>query len=127
MKKVFATSATVPLRFNEMEKNHRCESLKLAEAWYEVVEGDFFLNLIRVATENDVQENHYLEEEGQVIEAVTIPVLYCPYCGERLEESGASLSPSFIHQDFLSNIESYNNQSLFNLTKELLHKGLRMR
>ena len=83
-----------------MKDLHRCENMKLAEAWYEQAEDYFVLNLNRVATEMDLHENHYLEEEGQTIETVAIKVLYCPYCGEKLAGASTSLSPSFVHHDF---------------------------
>jgi hypothetical protein len=84
----------------QMKELHYCDNMKLVDAWYEYVEGCFILNLNRVATEIDLQENHYLEEVGQIIETIAIKVRYCPYCGKKFDGANTSLSPSFVHYDF---------------------------
>ena len=83
-----------------MSKIHQCESMILAEAWIEAVQGEFRLNLNRIATEEDLEENHDLEEIGQTIGHVAINILYCPYCGEKLIEGSKGFVPSFVYNDF---------------------------
>lgn len=79
---------------------HKCKNMDSAEAWIENDEGEWLLNINRVATEQDLEENHYLEEIGQTIQHVAINVLFCPYCGQKLNEAQGDLVPSFRHNDF---------------------------
>lgn len=46
-------------------------------SWYLVVE--------RVATEKDLEENHYLEDVGDMIWCTVVGVSHCPFCGVALE------------------------------------------
>lgn len=39
----------------------------------------------RVANENDLEENAYFESEGDIVWEATIEILYCPFCGIKLE------------------------------------------
>lgn len=39
----------------------------------------------RLANEQDLEENHYLESEGDIIWQTTVEILYCPFCGAKLE------------------------------------------
>ena len=83
-----------------MQDIHKCELIASAEAWIENQDGAWILNINRVATEEDLENNHYLEVPGETVETVAIAVLYCPYCGEQLNESRADLIPAFRHFDF---------------------------
>ena len=76
------------------------EELPPAEAWIENKQGEWVLSINRVATEEDREKSQYLEKSGDTVEIVAITVLYCPYCGEQLNESRADLIPAFRHFDF---------------------------
>ncbi|GHG73180.1 hypothetical protein GCM10010919_25790 [Alishewanella longhuensis] len=41
----------------------------------------WLLHLIREATEEDLEENHYLNEVGEDIWTVSAEISFCPYCG----------------------------------------------
>ena len=79
---------------------HNCLSCSLAEAWFEEDGSDVYLNLNRVATEEDLENDHYLEYEGQTIETVKIRVAFCPYCGEKLSSDKGVVVPQFQHHSF---------------------------
>lgn len=46
------------------------------DAWYLVVQ--------RQATEADLEENHYLEQPGDIIWSTVVEIKFCPYCGSVL-------------------------------------------
>jgi hypothetical protein len=52
----------------------------------------WYLSLIREATEDDLEENHYLEEVGEAIWTVTAEILFCPYCGKNLYNGQPNVS-----------------------------------
>jgi NADH pyrophosphatase NudC (nudix superfamily) len=83
-----------------MEDNHQCSSMTLAEAWIEKNDQAWLLNINKTATEQDLEENHYLEEVGQVIYQVAVNVNFCPYCGSKLDGSDDNCIPSFELHDF---------------------------
>ena len=59
--------------------------------------------ICREATEDDLEENHYLEEEGQTIWETTLEIIYCPFCGKYLPEIGGKAYPDqgmFNHYDY---------------------------
>lgn len=80
---------------------HNCSSCcTLAETWFEEDGSDVYLNLNRVATEEDLESDHYLEYEGQTIETVKLQVVFCPYCGQKLARGKEVVVPQFQHHDF---------------------------
>ena len=79
---------------------HQCKSMEAVDAWFENNQGECLLNINHVATEQDLEENHYLEEVGQTIEHVTVNVLFCPYCGEKLDKEQINITPTFEYNDF---------------------------
>ena len=79
---------------------HNCSSCSLAEIWFEEHGTDIYLNLNRVATEEDIEIDHYLEYEGQTIETVKIQVAFCPYCGQKLSSGKEVVVPRFQHHNF---------------------------
>jgi hypothetical protein len=83
-----------------MEDNHQCEPMALAEVWIEKGEQGWLLNINKTATEQDLEENHYLEEVGQTIYQVAVNISFCPYCGSKLGGSDDSTIPSFELYDF---------------------------
>ncbi|EPJ48059.1 MAG: hypothetical protein OFPII_04090 [Osedax symbiont Rs1] len=83
-----------------MVDRHNCESMLLAEAWIENRDGNCILNINQTATEEDLEENHYLEEVGQTIFQVAINIKFCPYCGEDLKHPRNEIIPGFKLYDF---------------------------
>lgn len=69
------------------------------EVWIEKGEGEYRLNINHVATEQDLDENSYLEEVGQTIYSVVLNVRYCPYCGVKLGEGSGEPVPTFTLHD----------------------------
>ena len=45
------------------------------------------LVLRRAADLHDLEENHFLESEGDIVWEATIEILFCPFCGIKLKES----------------------------------------
>lgn len=78
---------------------HKCKSMNAVEAWVGNDQGEWLLN-INVATEQDLEENHYLEEIGQTIAHLAIKIIFCPYCGEKLDKTSTDITPSFTHNDY---------------------------
>jgi hypothetical protein len=57
----------------------------------------------REATENDLQNNHILEEEGETLWETHLEIVHCPYCGEKLfklDESNFEEFGQFEHCDY---------------------------
>lgn len=79
---------------------HECASCSLAEVWFEEDESDVYLNLNRVATEEDLEMDHYLECVGDIIETVSILVVFCPFCGQKLSSKDNPIVPWFQHHNF---------------------------
>ena len=44
------------------------------------------LDIYREATEEDLEENHYLETVGELLWSTSVEVAFCPYCGKDLYE-----------------------------------------
>ena len=63
---------------------HSCPAIVAADAFFESEDGELSLTLSKVATAQDLEDNHYFNYEGELMEQVSIPVTFCPYCGERL-------------------------------------------
>jgi len=45
---------------------------------------NWVLVVSRSATEEDLEENHYLEEVGEEIWSTVVEISHCPYCGKSL-------------------------------------------
>ena len=57
----------------------------------------------REATEEDLEENHFLEEEGETLWETTLEILFCPFCGKSLLERKDKIFEDhgrFRHDDF---------------------------
>ena len=76
---------------NESYKYHECNripkdgiiivysnqfGLRSQPVWHLVIQ--------RIATEDDLNENHYLEEVGEILWSTELEITHCPYCGEKL-------------------------------------------
>jgi hypothetical protein len=85
-----------------MTRNHHCKSMDHGETWLEERDDGCYLNINHLATEQDLEENHYLEEVGQTMNTVALLVLYCPYCRVNLDGSRDAIVPSFTFHDLSS-------------------------
>lgn len=70
---------------------HECEfqSESVSIAYYDSHFGGgklWKMTVMRLATERDVEENHYLDGVGDVIWSTVVTVNYCPFCGARLSD-----------------------------------------
>ena len=90
-------------------KIHQCQ--RLPKSGIQIIYSDQYLSksefswqlkISREATEEDLEENHYLEEVGETIWTTIVEIECCPYCGESLYlESGgvANGQVEFLHID----------------------------
>lgn len=65
----------------------------------------------REATEEDLEENHVLEEVGESIWTFTAEIYNCPYCGSELT------APSRINEEDVEGSDLYGYFSLFDQEK----------
>lgn len=79
---------------------HNCSSCSLAEIGFEEDGSGVYLNLNKVATEEDLESDHHLEDEGQTIETIKIQVAFCPYCGQNLTTANKVVVPQFQYHNF---------------------------
>ena len=55
------------------------------------------------ATEEDLEESHYLEQVGEFVWQAILEINHCPYCGcELTQTKSASEKPEFNYHDFRS-------------------------
>jgi hypothetical protein len=52
------------------------------------------LSIYREATEEDLGENHYLEQVGELIWNTRLVIRHCPFCGEKLAQAESKVPPS---------------------------------
>lgn len=80
-------------------KTHTCdllpEDVEITYTDTEFGEYKWSLNIYRTATEKDLEANHYLEEEGQIVWHTSVEILACPYCGVGLADVEASKKEGF--------------------------------
>ncbi len=67
-------------------------------------EDNWVLVIVRSATEDDLVENHYLEEVGEDIWCTAVEISHCPYCGIYLGEirGDAANTVKIAHFDYRS-------------------------
>lgn len=90
-------------------KDHKCEKLpangvQILYSMDNVERNAMTWRLIirREATEKDLEENHYLEEEGDILWETSLEIIHCPFCGENLLENGSEVFEDlgrFCHYD----------------------------
>ncbi|MDR9469268.1 hypothetical protein [Marinospirillum sp.] len=89
---------------------HECDqmprsgvSICSGEAYFEDKDLGWLLIIERLASEEDLQENHHLEEVGESIWTTALEIKCCPYCAAVLPDARArSLADDFgyfIHID----------------------------
>lgn len=59
--------------------------------------GRWILELSREADEDDLEQNHVLEEIGDLMDVARVEIGYCPYCGAKLADHVGKVGPSFWH------------------------------
>lgn len=64
-------------------------------------EKSWCLQIIREASEEDLEESTYFNEVGETIWETIIEISHCPYCGDLLPDSHGS-PEKFIHFDYSS-------------------------
>ena len=88
-----------------MINEHKCNSLPNSGVYlhFDDEVPAWTLNIQKEATESDLEENHHLENIGDIIWLTSLNILYCPYCGEQLPGL-VSINKSnygyFQHNDF---------------------------
>jgi hypothetical protein len=81
--------------------SHECSATQVEACSIYLGEcGNWWLHLSKNATQEDLENNHFLEMEGEIMTLVMITVKYCPYCGTQLQHNNAE--PQFSYQDFTS-------------------------
>ncbi|MBF8221034.1 hypothetical protein IHD13_00045 [Halomonas sp. 328] len=88
------------------ERIHHCETLPESvriekDGGYFGKEENWVLVVTRLATDEDLEENHYLEEVGETIWCTVAEISHCPYCGKFLGEIRGR-DPKTAHFDFSS-------------------------
>lgn len=78
-------------------------SIRSGAAYFEVEDLGWCLFVERLATEDDLQENHYLEEVGDTMWTTAVEIRHCPYCGVELLDARTRDLPDdfgrFVHID----------------------------
>lgn len=83
-----------------MKETHSCEKMALAGAWIEYSDDACIFNISQDATEEDLMNNHHLEEIGETIMTVALDIFFCPYCGTQLREQAKKVTPGVKVTDF---------------------------
>ena len=65
------------------------------------------LYITRSATEDDLEENHYLETEGDIIWSTTVAIKNCPYCGTELQPRTPKNSKNSCYIQHIDSSSSY--------------------
>jgi len=77
---------------------HTCPRLPNGVAIYELAPeqaGCWILQVFREAGAEDLEENHRLEELGDLMNSTSVGIVYCPYCGTKLSEELWEDGPTF--------------------------------
>jgi len=84
-----------------MTKQHFCSAIDNENSLLIFDEDDqqWQLTLMKIATDDDLENNHHLENVGDIIEQITIPVNFCPYCGKELLNNNSKIA-SYVCHDF---------------------------
>lgn len=86
---------------SEQLQTHQCAATQRDTcSIYLHEDSSWWLHLSQNATQHDLENNHFLEMEGEIMTLVMLPVKHCPYCGKQLQPG--DVEPQFSHQDFTS-------------------------
>jgi len=72
-----------------MYKQHTCAFLDIKHDSTLIIKEDdepWILRILKLATEDDLENNHHLEIIGDIIDQIEITVCFCPYCGAQLDK-----------------------------------------
>ncbi|PCI59418.1 MAG: hypothetical protein COB35_11265 [Gammaproteobacteria bacterium] len=84
-----------------MIKQHICTAINNEHASL-VFDEDYQqwqLTLLTLATEDDLENNNQLENVGDIIDQIVLPVNFCPYCGEKLQNNSKQPA-TYVYHDF---------------------------
>lgn len=84
----------------DRSKVHVCKLMPKHGISLESIKSDYFAWHLRIqaeATANDLEQNGYLEYEGQPIWVTEVEVRYCPYCGNQLPGIDQNYSGEYGH------------------------------
>jgi hypothetical protein len=91
----------------EIYKLHKCSGMPESGIYifYCREEGEGYANawnllIRRESTEEDLEENHYLEEVGEPIWETLLEISHCPFCGEQLNKEKSSRDGNYLHRDY---------------------------
>ncbi|MGE6529925.1 hypothetical protein ACQKEM_13050 [Pseudomonas sp. NPDC077382] len=85
---------------------HHCEeqpsgiTVRLNNDYFDRRDSTWCLFIERQATEDDLEENHYLNEAGEIIWTTIVEISHCPYCGSKLASDTIIDTGGFAHIDF---------------------------
>ena len=84
---------------------HKCNSLPKSGVYlhFDDEVPAWTLNIQKEASESDLEENHHLENVGDIIWLTSLNILCCPYCGQQLPGLDSVDKTSygyFQHNDF---------------------------
>ena len=78
-------------------------AIRLGSACFEGEDLSWCLFIERLAVEEDLLENHYLEEVGETIWTTVVEIKFCPYCAVELSDVQSHSAPDefgrFFHID----------------------------
>jgi len=83
-----------------MTETHLCSSLDESSVEIFVENDHWIVSLSKLATEDDLENNHYLEHEGELVEQVRVRISFCPYCGLKLASSEKLVKPTYSYDDY---------------------------
>ena len=84
-----------------MPQEHLCTFLKEQNCAAIYKDDPYWILLLyKEATEDDLESNHYLETVGESIEEIRVPIICCPYCGEKLQSKSVIEKPSYQYIDY---------------------------
>ena len=82
-----------------MVESHICSLLD--ESTEIFIENErWVVSLSKLATEEDLENNHHLEYEGELVEQVRVPISFCPYCGTKLVSSKSLAKATYSYSDY---------------------------
>jgi len=79
-------------------KTHQCKLLPDTGVYVSTAKNDnstWILTIQREATEDDLEENHYLDDIGDIIWTTELEIICCPFCGEKLPDLEIKESESY--------------------------------
>ena len=92
------------------QHEHRCPQIPKNGIYIHTTEGnlqdtkwEWCLLIQREATEQDLEDNSYLQQPGEIVWQTVVGITHCPYCGLRLSDDIMDHSAStaqFVHLNY---------------------------